>query len=63
MKVTNNMNVIFNAINSEKLTVFIFQNAPDVFVEFDISGAVEYFFVVFSMKSKMVKDLTVTSHS
>jgi len=62
MQVWQDMDVIFNAIYLIEGAVFIFDNAPDVFVEIFLVVWINYRSMVFCTEDNVIKNLPVTTH-
>jgi hypothetical protein len=60
MQVGKDMNVVFHPVDAEQDASFIFDNSPNVFVQFGSMLLPDGFFAVFGAKNKMIHYLTVS---
>ena len=62
MQITENMYVIFNAIDLVQFTILLFYDAPDVLVELETMVVFDGGLPVFSAKNDLIIDLPETAH-
>jgi hypothetical protein len=49
-----NMQMVFNAVDPIKMAIFVFQDTPDIFVQFFTVFFEEYWFSVFGAEDNLI---------
>jgi hypothetical protein len=57
------MDMVFDSVDLEQDTSLIFDDAPDIFVQFSFMFRINGCVIVFCVKYDVDEDLTVTCHS